>query len=167
MSRPALFLDRDGVINRDVGYAFQPDQIVWMPEIDEAINLAKHAGYFVFVVTNQSGVARGLYTEKDVIALHDWMQTKLADRGAVIDEMAYCPHHPTDGEGIYTMDCPCRKPKPGMIKDFFERHSIDTPRSFLIGDKEIDIMAAQAAGIRGYLFRGGSLLDLVREGIAG
>jgi D-glycero-D-manno-heptose 1,7-bisphosphate phosphatase len=164
---PALFLDRDGVINRDVGYAFTPEQIEWMPDVFTAVRVANQAGFFVFVVTNQSGVARGLYSEKNVRDLHEWMGHELKKQGAEVKEFSYCPHHPSEGQGAHKTECACRKPKPGMITALCEAYTIDLARSFLIGDMATDIAAAEAAGIRGCLFTGDNLLGLVQDGVRG
>jgi D,D-heptose 1,7-bisphosphate phosphatase len=162
VGRGALFLDRDGVLNRDVGYAHRPDQIEWGEGVSEAVKFANDAGYLVFVVTNQAGVARGLYDEGQVHHLHEWMNEQLRRTGAHIDEFVYCPFHPTQGRGHYRRDADCRKPKPGMILDLIERWAVDPSRCVLIGDKEIDMQAAASAGIRGVLYAGGSLAMLVR-----
>ena len=166
MSQGAVFFDRDGVLNRDVGYAHRPDQIEWTPGVVEAIRLANEAGRLVFVVTNQSGVARGYFDEATVQALHRWMAETLAAQGARIDGFAYCPHHPDGVVAGYARDCDCRKPAPGMIEALIVQHAIDPTRSILIGDKASDLHAAQAAGVRGLLFTGDDLPALMREALA-
>lgn len=155
--RPALILDRDGVVNKDIEYAYRPEQIEWIDGIFEAVKEANDRGRYVFVVTNQAGVARGLYDEEAVRALHTWMNQQFRARGAHIDDFVYCPHHPTEGEGRYRLSCNCRKPKPGMIIDLVRRWSVDSSRSILVGDKDSDLQAAKNAGIAGILHRSGSI----------
>jgi D,D-heptose 1,7-bisphosphate phosphatase len=156
--RPALFLDRDGVVNLEVGYAHRPDQIKWVPGIFQAVKVANDAGFYVFVVTNQAGVARGLYSERAVIDLHQWMNTRFREYGAHIDEFAYCPHHPTAGSTKYTRVCECRKPAPGMLTDLAQRWSIDLTRSLFVGDRDTDLQAAHGVGIPSVLHRANSVM---------
>ncbi len=165
MSRGAVFFDRDGVLNRDVAYAHRPDQIEWMPGAAQALKLANDAGRLVFVVTNQSGIARGMFAEADVQALHRWMGEALAAEGARIDGWRYCPHHPDGTVPAYARECDDRKPAPGMITALIAEHDLDPARSFLIGDMPRDVQAAEAAGIRGLLFDGGDLPALVAYGL--
>jgi D-glycero-D-manno-heptose 1,7-bisphosphate phosphatase len=156
--RPAVFLDRDGVLNKDAsGYSHKPEDLQWNNRAIEAVRLANQSAWYVFVVTNQSGVARGYYDEAAVRRFHEQMDIELAAKGAHVDEFRYCPFHPEGTIAEYRRDAECRKPKPGMIIDLLRAWRIDVARSFLIGDKESDCMAAEAAGIRGYLFRGGDL----------
>lgn len=159
--RPAVFFDRDGVLNSDTGYAYLPEHITWIDGAIDAIKLANQHGYMVCVVTNQSGIARGLYTEQDVVRLHAWMQQYCLAHGAIIHGFAFCPHHPTEGQGEYKRHCDCRKPAPGMLLSLAKTHTIDMPRSMMIGDKETDMQAARAAGIEGYRFESGNLLDFI------
>lgn len=166
MKRGAVFFDRDGVLNRDVGYPHRPGQIEWTPGAAEAIKAATAAGRRVFVVTNQSGVARGYFDEAAVQALHGWMAETLAAQGASIDGFAYCPHHPEGVVQGYARACDCRKPAPGMILRLIAEHDLDPARSLLIGDKASDMEAARRAGVLGVLFEGGDLPALVREGLA-
>jgi D-glycero-D-manno-heptose 1,7-bisphosphate phosphatase len=119
----------------------------------------------VFVVTNQSGVARGYYEEKDVQRFHARMQRELAACGARIDAFRYCPHHPEGSRPPYALSCLCRKPKPGMIVELLESWPVDRHRSFVVGDKSSDLAAARAAGLRGVLFDGSCLLAQIRSGI--
>ncbi len=161
--RAAAFLDRDGVLNRDVGHAHRPDQLQWIPGAQRAVRHLNDAGYYVFVVTNQAGVAKGFYGEADVHAFHDHMQRDLAAAGAYIDALYYCPFHPDAATPKYRAAAhPDRKPAPGMILRALHEWPIDVDRSFLIGDHDTDIAAARAAGIRGVLFDGGNLHAAVR-----
>lgn len=163
MRRPAVFLDRDGVINRDVGYAHRPEQIVWVDGALAAIKTFNDAGYYVFVVSNQAGVARGYYTEADVIALHRWMAAQMAAHGAHADAYAYCPFHPEGVVAAYAKASPYRKPAPGMILDILKTWPVVKDRSFLIGDRAHDIEAATAAGLPGYLFDGHDLSAFIES----
>ena len=160
--RGAIFFDRDGVLNRDVGYPHRPDQIEWEHGAFEAIKAVNDAGFFAFVVTNQAGVARGLYEESHVRQLHSWMNEQLRIGGAHIDEFTYCPYHPTEGIGHYRRDSSRRKPQPGMILDLLNRWAVDRMRCALIGDKDIDLQAAVAAGIPGVPYNGGGLDKTVK-----
>ena len=159
--RPAAFLDRDGVLNVDTGYPGRPEDIVWIDGAREAVAALNRLGYWVFVVTNQAGVARGYYSEADVIALHDWMQGEFAAQGGRVDAFYYCPHHPVHGIGAYLKACDCRKPAPGMLLRAMRDRQVDRAASFLVGDKESDLAAARAAGVRGLRFPGGDLLDFL------
>src|SRR5262245_25580738 len=145
MKRPAIFFDRDGVLNEDSGYVFEISQLKWIDGAREAVKFANGAGYLVFVVSNQSGVARGYYEEAHVEALHRWMEEELAKIGAHIDAFEYCPYHPEAVVERYRLVSPRRKPAPGMITELLERFPVDVGRSILIGDKPTDLEAAQAA----------------------
>ena len=159
--KPAAFLDRDGVINLDDAYVGTRDRLRWMPGVAAAIKKLNAAGYLVFVFTNQSGVARGFFSEDDVRSLHDWMRDELLRDGARIDDFRFCPHHPDGVVPAYTSECDWRKPQPGMILDLMKHWPVDKERSFVIGDKQRDLDAGKAAGIEGYLYKGDNLSDFI------
>lgn len=160
--RKVLFLDRDGVINKDVSYLYKIADLQWVDGAKEALKLAHDAGYELIVVTNQSGVARGYYKETDVQILHDFMGNELFKAGAPILHFYYCPHHKDGTIERYAVDCNCRKPKPGMILQAIKDFDVDVEHSLLIGDSQRDVDAAEAAGVKGYLFTGSNLLDFMK-----
>jgi D-glycero-D-manno-heptose 1,7-bisphosphate phosphatase len=162
LRRPAVFFDRDGVLNHDTGYTFEAGKLQWIEGAREAVKAVNDAGYFAFVVTNQSGVARGFYEESHVHALHRWMADEMAAIGAHIDAFEYCPDHPDGTVERYRRVNDRRKPGPGMITDLLGRFPVNADASILIGDKPSDLEAARAAGLRGYLFSGGNLEAFVR-----
>lgn len=163
LRRPAVFFDRDGVLNHDSGYTFEADKLQWIDGAREAVKAVNDAGCFAFVVTNQSGVARGFYEESHVHALHRWMAGEMAALGAHIDAFEYCPDHPDGTVERYRRASIRRKPGPGMITDLLGRFPVKVDESILIGDKPSDLEAARAAGIRGHLFSGGNLEAFVKR----
>ena len=137
-----------------------------MPNAARAIRRLNESGYHVFVFTNQSGIARGLFTEQDLHGLHDWMRAELLTQGARIDDVRYCPHYPGGSVAGYLEDHPWRKPSPGMILDLMQHWPVQHAGSFVIGDRGTDIEAAVAAKLPGYLFAGGDLDAFVAEILA-
>lgn len=162
LHRRALFLDRDGVINIDHGYVVSPDKFEWVPGAREAISAATNAGWHVFVVTNQSGIGRGLYTEAAMHALHAWMTEEIRRAGGTLDDLRFCPFHPDAAIEAYRNAAhPWRKPQPGMLLDLIRAWQIDPARAVLVGDQDTDLQAAAAAGVPARKFTGGNLLDVV------
>ncbi|POF34357.1 D-glycero-alpha-D-manno-heptose-1,7-bisphosphate 7-phosphatase [Roseibium marinum] len=160
---PVAIFDRDDTLLVDRHYMCDPADIEWVSGAIEAISLLNKKGYKVCVATNQSGIARGYFTEKQMYAFHEAMRSQLAAEGAVIDGFFHCPHHPGGTVAEFTRTCDCRKPLPGLIGQIDRAFPMDRQRSFLVGDKPRDIQAAEAFGIPGHLFEGGSLLDRVLE----
>ncbi len=148
MTRPAAFLDRDGVINIDHGYVVRHEEFTWVPGVLEASAQLHRAGFALVVVTNQSGIGRGLYSEADFMALTTWMRAQFAAAGAPLAGVYFCPHHPTDAVGAFRVACECRKPAPGMLLAAERELGLDLSRSVLFGDKPSDLQAASAAGVR-------------------
>jgi D,D-heptose 1,7-bisphosphate phosphatase len=161
--KPCAFLDRDGVINLDVGHLCDPDGFAFMPGMPDAIRLLNDAGWLAIVISNQAGIGRGKYTEAEFAAFSAWIDDRLAEGGAHVDAVYHCPHHPTAGVGEYRRECECRKPAPGMVLRAIAEWEPDVARSFLLGDKSSDVEAAEAAGVRGVLYAGGDLRDVVRS----
>jgi D-glycero-D-manno-heptose 1,7-bisphosphate phosphatase len=149
---PAVFLDRDGTLNEDRGYVWRWADFSWLPGTFEALGRLRAAGFKLVVVTNQAGVAKGLYRAEDVAALHDRAAQDLSSRGLGVDGFYFCPHHPDyGGQG----PCACRKPAPGLLLKAAQDLGLDLARSFLVGDKISDLKAGLAAGARAILVRSG------------
>jgi D-glycero-D-manno-heptose 1,7-bisphosphate phosphatase len=147
VTQPAAFLDRDGVINVDHGYVVRREEFEWVPGVREAAARLHEAGFALVVVTNQSGIGRGLYTEADFLKLSDWMREAFAAAGAPLAGVYFCPHHPTDAVGALQVACDCRKPAPGMLLAAARELELDLSRSILFGDRVSDLQAALAAGV--------------------
>jgi D-glycero-D-manno-heptose 1,7-bisphosphate phosphatase len=162
--RPALFLDRDGVINIDHGYPHRVEDFDFMPDAADAIKFAHQSGFPIFVVTNQGGIGLGYFDIAAVHRFHTHMCECITAKGGQIMDIAICSHHPKAIDPKMR-DCSCRKPKPGMILDLANRHQIDLSRSVMIGDRDTDMAAASAAGCHGILYSGGSLLPIMMEAV--
>ena len=154
-ARPAVFLDRDGVLNEETGYVHQPDEVVWIPGSLEAVRRLHEAGFMLIVVTNQAGVARGFYTEADVQALHRWMASEIQRAGGHIDAWYYNPTHPEGTVPRYAIEHPDRKPGTGMFERALREHGIDPTRSFMVGDKTSDLIPARQLEMTTLLVRTG------------
>ncbi|WP_298939883.1 D-glycero-beta-D-manno-heptose 1,7-bisphosphate 7-phosphatase [uncultured Psychromonas sp.] len=166
-AKPAIFLDRDGVINKDNGYVSQRDDFEFIEGTIEACIELQKKGYLLVVITNQSGIARGLFTEAQFNTLTEWMDWSMSDRGVDLDGIYYCPHHSEEGQGEFKIDCECRKPKPGMLMNAIEDLNIDIDASILVGDKTSDLQAGIAAGIKtNYLVRSGKEITEQGESLA-
>jgi D-glycero-D-manno-heptose 1,7-bisphosphate phosphatase len=152
---PAVFLDRDGTLLEEGGYVDRLERLVFLPFSIDAVRLLNRARFRVVIVTNQSGVARGLYTEAFVHQAHDLISRRVADGGARIDGYYFCPHHPSAEIAEYRRDCDCRKPAPGLFRRAAADLGIDLARSFVVGDKGTDIQAGVAAGCTPLLVRTG------------
>mgnify|MGYP000010230904 CR=1 FL=1 len=157
----AIFLDRDGTINVEKDYIYKCEDLVFEEGSVEALKTFKNLGYILIVVSNQSGIARGYFTEEDLKAFNNNMNEKLKEETVEITEFYCCPHHP-DGLAEYKKVCECRKPKPGMINQAIKDYDVNPAESFLIGDSQRDVDAAEAAGVKGYLFTGTNLLDFIK-----
>ena len=145
--KPAIFLDRDGTINLDHGYVHLSDDFQFIEGVIDAMVELKKMGYLLVLITNQSGIARGLFTEDQFMHLTEWMDWSLADRDVDLDGIYFCPHHPQAMIEEYRQDCECRKPKAGMFVDAQAQLDIDMSASYMIGDKMEDMLAASAAGV--------------------
>jgi D,D-heptose 1,7-bisphosphate phosphatase len=150
----AVFLDRDGVLNEDVGYAYRVEDLRLIPGIAAAVATLKSRGFLLIVVSNQSGVARGLFSKDDVNRFNQALNQQLiAAAGVGIDEFFYCPHHPDGSVAPYKLRCSCRKPEPGLILQATQKYPIDLKHSYLVGDKPDDIECARRAGLIGIQVR--------------
>lgn len=155
----AIFLDRDGVINKEIGYVYRVEDFFLTGDIIESLKKLQDAGFIFIVVTNQSGIAKELYTHEDVELIHAYMLSLMKENGISIAEIYFCPHH-SDVE-----PCICRKPDSGMLEKAIARFNIDSSKSFMIGDKERDIQAAEKAGVKGILIEADSPIKGIAEKI--
>lgn len=149
----AVFLDRDGTILREVGYLSREEEMEILPGVPEAIRMLTDRGYKIVVVTNQSGVARGLLSEERLKQINAAMRRRLAEAGAVLDGIYYCPHHPSEGVAPYRVLCDCRKPNTGMISRASEELGLEPSVSYVVGDQVIDMELAARAGATGIWLR--------------
>lgn len=147
MMNKAIFLDRDGVINEENGYITKWEDFKILPQVVESIRLLKEQGFLIIVITNQSGIAKGLCTEEDVCSIHQKFNEFLAQYSTSVDGFYFCPHHPNGIVKEYSITCHCRKPENGMILEAAEELNIDLSSSYLIGDAERDIIAGKQSGL--------------------
>lgn len=166
MMKKAVFLDRDGTINVEKNYLYRPEEFEFIAGVPEAIALLNRRSYLVIVVSNQAGVARGYYSEKDVYNLHTYVNRQLENYSAHIDKFYFCPHHPDAGIGKYKVKCHCRKPETGMFEQACQDYSIDKASSWMIGDNRGDILAGKRFGLKTVLVKTGYGQALTVEGFA-
>ena len=162
MLKPAFFLDRDGVINEESGYVHKIIDFKWIPGSKEAIKYLNKKNYFVFVVTNQSGIARGYYSEDDVLKLHNYINNELLKINAHIDDFFYSPYHP-DFPNKYSHLSNLRKPNSGMLELAQKKWNFDKSRSLMVGDQKSDLSCARKFGINGYLFNQKNLFEFIKK----
>ena len=151
MMKPAIFLDRDNTLTRDEGYSYKVEDFQWMPGADEALRLFHQASLPVFIITNQSGIARGYFTEKDMHLFNDHLCQQAKLSGGLISDIAFCPHHPKALDENMRQ-CQCRKPEIGMLTSIASKWQIDLKRSIMIGDRDSDVIAGKTAGCHSYLY---------------
>jgi D-glycero-D-manno-heptose 1,7-bisphosphate phosphatase len=161
--KPLVLLDRDGVLNVDRGWVHTAQEWEWIPGAIDAVKYLNDCGALVAVVTNQAGIARGMYTEDEYLAFERWIAEHLAVHGAHLDAVYHCPHHPTQGATELTRVCDCRKPAPGMLRTALAEFGVEAGRALFIGDKESDMAAGSAAGVRTARYAGGNVLDFVEQ----
>jgi D-glycero-D-manno-heptose 1,7-bisphosphate phosphatase len=156
----ALFLDRDGVINVDHGYVYQSEKFEFIDGVFNACKAFYEAGYKIIIITNQSGIGRGYYTEADFLALTTWMKAQFSHHHIEVADVYFCPHHPKKALSAYLKQCECRKPAPGMLLQGIKEHNINPASSIMVGDKLSDMQAAQKAGVNTrVLVRSGQSFD--------
>lgn len=164
MDNKAIFLDRDGTLNKDTGYLIDFEQFELLPGVEEALRIFQDLGYRLFVASNQSGVARGYFTYAAVEALHEKIILHLAAKGIRIEEIAFCPHHVDGKVPEFTRDCDCRKPKPGMLLRLGKKHDLDLKRSYMVGDKSSDAETGISAGASGIWLKEGARRGDAKQG---
>jgi D-glycero-D-manno-heptose 1,7-bisphosphate phosphatase len=163
---PAIFLDRDNTLTIDEGYSFEIEKFQWVNGAAQALSAFQKAGIPVFIVTNQGGIGRGLFSVDDMNLFHQYLYKMAKSVGGSIQDIAYCPHHPLAVTDALKTPCRCRKPEPGLLFDLADKWLIDLSQSVMIGDRSSDIEAGQRAGCHSYLFDGGNLNQLAQHIIA-
>lgn len=161
--KPMVLLDRDGVLNEDRGWVHTPAEFAWLPGAVEGVKWINDRGCLAVVVTNQSGIARGLYSEEEYLGFERWIAEQLAERGAHFDAVHHCPHHPTVGATELTRECDCRKPAPGLVLKALADFGVRPERAVFVGDKDSDMLAAEQAGVRAQRYVGQDLTSLLRR----
>jgi D-glycero-D-manno-heptose 1,7-bisphosphate phosphatase len=153
--RPAVFIDRDGTINEQMGYINHPSRFVILPGVPEAVGLLNRNNYLVIIISNQSGVARGYFPIALVHKVHDLLKAELKEKGGTVDGIYFCPHHPQGIVPEYRLDCNCRKPKTGLVVQARKSFDIDMSKSFVVGDRYLDIELANQLNVKGILVKTG------------
>ena len=159
----AVFLDRDSTLNVDQGYTYKTEHFAWMPGAPEALTLFHRHGIACFIVTNQGGIGKGLYSEADMAIFNDYLCHEAQRAGGQITDIAFCTSHPDATSAELRAPSPRRKPAPGMILELAEKWNVDLAASVMIGDRDSDVVAGQAAGCHAYLFDGNDLAALARD----
>ena len=167
MKQKAVFLDRDGTINVEKDYLYHIEDFEFFPGVINALRLLQDAGYLLIIITNQSGIARGYYNEKDFETLNKWMLGELESRGVHIDAVYYCPHHPEAKLEKYRIDCGCRKPKLGMYEKAVKEFDLDLRNCFAIGDKIRDCAICESTDCCGFLITGNEKQEVIERVKAG
>ncbi len=162
----AVFFDRDNTLTLDEGYTWKVEDLRWLPGATQAVKMLNDRGVYVFLITNQAGVAKGKFKERDVIKFHSHMEEELANIGAHFDDILYCPHHIDGVISAYSKTCSYRKPQPGMILHLLKKWKLDPLNCILFGDSETDIDAGLAAGVSSFQFKGGNVLEFVKSHIS-
>jgi D-glycero-D-manno-heptose 1,7-bisphosphate phosphatase len=162
LKKPAVFFDRDGVLNHDYGYVFKYKDFKWMPGSLDSLKYLNDIGYYIFIITNQSGIGRGYYTEKDFDILHYKIKQNLSKKNIYIQDVFFCPHHPTEGKGKFKKKCQCRKPENLMVKNILNIYDINIKKSFFIGDKLSDEICAKKSNIY-FEYRKKNLLKQIKK----
>lgn len=147
MTNKVLFLDRDGVVNVDHGYLYEPEKFEFIDGVFAGCQKFQQAGFKIIIITNQSGIGRGYYTEQDFTNLSSWMVAQFAKNDIDILHVFFCPHHPEKAKPPYLKNCDCRKPAPGMLLNAKRQYQIDMEQSIMVGDKGSDMNAAVNAGV--------------------
>lgn len=155
MKKPAVFIDRDGTVNEQMGYVNHPSRFVILPGVAEALRMLNDEGYLAIIVSNQSGVARGYFPIELLYNIHSLMEETLLKEGAKVDGIYFCPHYPKGSVPEYSFECDCRKPKTGLIDQACKDFDIDMPRSFMIGDHYTDMELADRLNVKGILVKTG------------
>ena len=155
VKRPAVFIDRDGTVNEQMGYINHLSRFVLLPGVPEAVSLLNKNNFLAIIISNQSGVARGYFPIELVNEVHAYMKTALKKKAAYIDGIFFCPHHPQGTVPEYAQECDCRKPKAGLIHQALDSFDIDMSNSYVVGDRHLDIELAQCAGLRGVIVKTG------------
>jgi len=161
--KKCFFLDRDGVINIDKKYVYRVSDFIIFPGVENAIKYLNNEDYLVIIVTNQSGIGRGLYTKKDFFKIQDFLKRKLRKFKAKIDDIFFCPHHPIYGKGVYKKNCSCRKPNNGMLESAIKKWNIDRKRSFMIGDKDSDLNCAKKSKVNFIFKKKGNFYNQIKQ----
>jgi D-glycero-D-manno-heptose 1,7-bisphosphate phosphatase len=155
MKKPAVFIDRDGTINEQMGYINHSSRFIILPGVAEAFRILNQAGFHAIIVTNQSGVARGYFPIDLVYHIHSIMEESIARQGGHVDGIFFCPHYPKGSDPKYAMECDCRKPRTGLINQACEKFEIDLSRSYMVGDHYTDMELADRSNIKGVLVKTG------------